>query len=218
MECSQGFQSLNRPLWKNQYCKLLNDDFSFFRRAMIQVCLPNEACDHGVLGDSNVEVMFVSDNEALQMTTMRLRLSHTRLEGGRLLSEIITLCSEATQMNESYDDRLQGVSKNPNRLVRRKVIPKDCKSQSKLQMKTLETDICKVSSQKCYKLRCCQTFPWEDTRTLRQKFFACTFETRREMAYVVQTQLHTSVILGKKFVTLANTDDCENAWYIIVAT
>jgi len=25
------------PLWQNKYCKLLNDDFSFFGRAMVQV-------------------------------------------------------------------------------------------------------------------------------------------------------------------------------------
>jgi hypothetical protein len=82
-------------------------------------------------------------------------------------------------------------------------------------MKTSETEIRRVSSQKCCKLRCCQSFPWEDTRTLRRKFFASTFEARREMAYGVQTQLHAGVIPGMKFVTLANIDVCENAWYII---
>jgi hypothetical protein len=35
------------------------------------------------------------------------------------------------------------------------------------------------------------------------------------MAYEVQSQLHAGAVPGKKFVTLANTDVCENAWYII---
>jgi len=66
-----GLPFPDRPLWRDQYCELLNEDFSVFGRVLIQVCLPNEACDDSVLGDSDVGVMFVSDHDQLQMTTCR---------------------------------------------------------------------------------------------------------------------------------------------------
>jgi hypothetical protein len=61
----------DRPLWRGKYCLLLNEDFSVHGRAFIQVCLPDEPFDENVLGDTDVGVMYVSENNDLQMTTMR---------------------------------------------------------------------------------------------------------------------------------------------------
>jgi hypothetical protein len=73
----------DRPFWRGKYCLLLNEDFSVHSRAFIQVCLPNEPFDENVLGDTDVGVMYVSENNYLQMTTMRWPLTHIRLEGGQ---------------------------------------------------------------------------------------------------------------------------------------
>jgi hypothetical protein len=61
----------DRPFWRGKYCLLLNEDFSVHGRAFIQVCLPDEPFDENVLGDTDVGVMYVSENNDLQMTTMR---------------------------------------------------------------------------------------------------------------------------------------------------
>lgn len=73
---------LDRPLWRNKYCKLLNKDFSLLRRAMILVCLPNQACDEHVLDDRDVGVMFMSKHESLQMTTIRWPYLQRGLKAG----------------------------------------------------------------------------------------------------------------------------------------
>jgi hypothetical protein len=182
---------------------------------MIQVCLPDEACDENVLGDTDVGVMFVSEHKSLQMTTMCWLLSHMRLEGGRLLSDIVMLCSEVAQMDSMDCAGLQGIPRNPYRSVRRKILSRDQPHVSKLKFKTSEDEVRKVSSQRCCKYRCCQTFPWESTRILRRKFYSCSFEIRRETAYAVQRQLHIRAPEGRKFMTLEADDFGENAWYII---
>jgi hypothetical protein len=62
---------LTGPLWRGKYCLLLNEDFLVHGRAFIQVCLPDEPFDENVLGDTDVGIMYVSENNDLQMTTMR---------------------------------------------------------------------------------------------------------------------------------------------------
>ena len=60
----------DRPLWKGRICDLLNDDLSFFGKAKILVCLPDEPSDEENLGNTNAGVLFLSDGD-LQMTSFR---------------------------------------------------------------------------------------------------------------------------------------------------
>jgi hypothetical protein len=55
----------DRPFWKGKYCLLLNEDFLVHGRAFIQVCLPDEPFNENVLGDMDVGVMYVSENNDL---------------------------------------------------------------------------------------------------------------------------------------------------------
>jgi hypothetical protein len=50
---------------------------------------------------------------------------------------------------------------------------------------------------------------------IRRKFHSGSFAARRETGYSVLGQLHDLPGKRKKFITLANHDVCENAWYII---
>jgi hypothetical protein len=50
---------------------------------------------------------------------------------------------------------------------------------------------------------------------IRRKFHSGSFAARRETRYSVMGQLHDLLGKRKKFITLANCDVCENAWYII---
>jgi hypothetical protein len=153
----------DRPFWRRKYCLLLNEDFSVHGHAFIQVCLPDEPFDENVLGDRDVGVMYVSENNDLQMTTMRWPLTHVRLEGGRMLSEIILFCSE-NALSDGSDDGLDGVKKNPYRFnVRRKLLRSDDCATTKIHQKTSPEEVRKVSSVRCCAEKCCQTFDWEDT-------------------------------------------------------
>jgi hypothetical protein len=101
------------------------------------------------------------------MTTMHWPIIHVRLEGGRLLSEIIIFYSENAPSDGS-DDRLDGVKKNPYRFnVRRKLMRSDNCTSTKLQRKTFPDEVRKVSSKRCCAEKCCQTFDWEDTVRIR---------------------------------------------------
>jgi hypothetical protein len=50
---------------------------------------------------------------------------------------------------------------------------------------------------------------------IRRKFHSGSFAARHETGYSVLGQLHDLPGKRKKFITLANRDMCENAWYII---
>ena len=63
------------------------------RKAKIVVCLPDEPFDEENLGDTDAGVLFLLDGD-LQMTSFHWLLAQVRLEEGRLLSEIVTWCSE----------------------------------------------------------------------------------------------------------------------------
>ena len=60
----------DRPLWRGRICDLLNDDLSFFGKAKILVCLPDEPFDEENLGDTDAGVFFLLDGD-LQMTSFR---------------------------------------------------------------------------------------------------------------------------------------------------
>jgi hypothetical protein len=50
---------------------------------------------------------------------------------------------------------------------------------------------------------------------IRRKFHSGSFAARLETGYSIVGQLHDLPGKRKKFITLANCDVCENAWYII---
>ena len=144
----------DRPLCRGRICYLLNDDLSILGKAKIVVCLLDEPFDEENLGDTNVGVLFLFDGD-LQMTSFRWPLAQVRLDVGRLLSKIVTWCSEH---GESSGDNsgLEGARKNPYRhMKRRKLSPP---VETKLKRKLSDSDVQRVSSLRCCKFRCCQSF------------------------------------------------------------
>ena len=142
------------------------------------------------------------------MTSFCWPLAQVRLEGGRLLSEIMTWCSKH---GESFgdDSGLEGVRKNPYRHMKKRKL--SLLVETNLKWKLSDLDVQRVSSLRCCKFRCCQIFSWDDTLALRRKFYGNTFEVRREIAYIVQGQLHSLPKQRKKFMTLSSREVCENA-------
>ena len=160
---------------KGRICYILNDDLSILGKAKIVVCLPDEPFDEENLGDTDVGVLFLSDGD-LQMTSFRWPLAQVRLDGGRLLSEIVTWCSEHGK-SSGDDSGLERAWKNPYRhMKRRKLSPP---VDTKLKRKLSDSDVQRVSSLRCCKFRCCQSFSWDDTLALRRKFYGSTFELHR---------------------------------------
>ena len=201
----------DRPLWRGRICYLLNDDLSILGKAKIVVCLPDEPFDEENLGDTDAGVLFLSDGD-LQMTSFRWPLAQVQLEGGRLLSEIVTWYSKHGESLED-DSELEGAQKNSYCHMKRwKLSPP---VETKLKWKLSDLDVQRVSSLKCCKFRCFQTFSWDDTLALRRKFYGSTFEVCREIAYAVQGQLHSLLERRKNFLTLSSREVCENTWYSI---
>jgi hypothetical protein len=80
------------------------------------------------------------------MTPMCWPLTHVRLEGGRLLSEVVLFCSKNAPSDGS-NDGLNGVKKNPYRFnVRMKLLRFDDCRTTKLHRKTSREEVRKVSS------------------------------------------------------------------------
>ena len=97
----------DRLLWRGRICDLLNDNLTVFKNAKIIVCLPDEPFDEKNLKDTDAGVLFLSDGD-LQMTSFRWPLVQVRLEGRKLMSEIVTWYSKH---GESFgdDSGLEGV-------------------------------------------------------------------------------------------------------------
>ena len=87
--------------------------------------------------------------------------------------------------------------------------------KTKLKWKLSDLDVQRVSSLRCCKFKCCQTFSWDDMLALTRKFYGNTFEICREIAYTVQGQLHSLLEQKKKFMTLSSREVCESTWYTI---
>ena len=118
-------------------------------------------------------------------------------------------------LDEPFDEESISIwfaSRTNHLMKRRKHSPP---LETKLKRKLSDSDVQRVSSLRCCKFRCCQSFSWDNTLALRRKFYGSTFELRREIAYAVQGQLHSLFERRKKFLTLSGREVCENAWYSI---
>ena len=71
----------------------MNGNLTFFGKARDVVCLPDKLFDEENLRDIDAGILFLLDGD-LQMTSFQWRLAQIWLEGGRLLSEIVTWSSE----------------------------------------------------------------------------------------------------------------------------
>ena len=136
-------------MWRGKYCLLLNGDFSVHSQAFIQVYFPDKPFDENILEDTDEGVMYVSENSDLQMTPMRWLLTHVRLEGGRMLLEIIIFCSESAPSDGS-DNELDRVKKNPYRFnICGKLLSSDDCATTKLHQKMFLEEVRKISSMRC---------------------------------------------------------------------
>ena len=127
----------DRPLWRGRICYLLNDDLSILGKAKIMVCLMDEPFDEENLRNTDAEVLFLSDGD-LQMTSFRWPLAQVRLEGGRLLLEIVICCSKHDE-SSGDDSGLEGAQKNPYcHMKRRKLSPP---VKTKLKWKLSNSDV-----------------------------------------------------------------------------
>ena len=89
------------------------------------------------------------------MTSFRWPLAQFWLEGKRLLSEIVTWCFErAKSSGDNFG--LEGLLKNPYSHIERWKL--SMPMESKLKRKSLDVNAQKVSSLRCCKYRCSQTF------------------------------------------------------------
>ena len=98
-----------------------------------------------------MRILFLSDGN-LQLTSFKWPLMQVRLEGGQLLSNIVTWCSKhATSFGE--DSGLEGVPKNPYHHIKQRKL--DPTVDLKLKKRTFDAEVQNVSSLKCCKYRCC---------------------------------------------------------------
>ena len=117
--------------------------------AKIVVCLSDEPFEEENLGDIDAGVFFLSD-EDLQMTSFRWPLAQVRLEGRRLMSEIVTWCFEHGE-SSGDDSGFKGVRKNPYRHMKRRKLSPSVKTKLKWNLSDL--DVQRVSSLTCCKIQ-----------------------------------------------------------------
>ena len=112
------------------------------------------------------------------MTSFQWPLAQVWLEGRRVLSKIVTWCSEHTKSFEE-DSRLEGIPKNPYHHIKQQNL--SLTVESKLKRKSGDADVQKVSSIRIYKYRCSKKFSLNDTLYLTSKFYTTHSKVARRL-------------------------------------
>ena len=79
-----------------------------------------------------------------------------------------------------------------------------------------ETSIRSVATKDCCAKKCCQLFPRDKIKSLREEMWLGDFRMRSAKKLEVHRNMHFDVE-GRKVVTLENIEVCSKAWYIIHA-
>jgi hypothetical protein len=170
----------------------------------------------GTLGEAHIGVtildVFLGDADAI-MSHDRWPIAECWFPDSRSLQSTIDHFA-SIPVADDPDAHLGGRLKAPYRFLLRR--PNLNIKESKYSQKTSDNEIRKVSSERCCAKRCCQWFPQQDTRTVRQKFYLKSFEDRREYGIAASGQMHSmDGDRKRKYMTLHGAEVCSTAWYRI---
>ena len=147
----------------------------------IQASQPDDVFLASLLGgeDVGVVVTFVPSGDDVDvMSLWRWPLTKTLLLGGLLLVELISRFYELPVLDPDSNSFFR-VPKAPysfsNR--RRKTSTLVTKSKRLFQQSSIRL----ISLEYCCLRKCCQTFPWEKNLACRTRYWALSFDERREL-------------------------------------
>ena len=176
---------------------------------------PRECVDANPLGADDVGVCILNSLLPLEFPVM-WRFSLRRWSLRRVLHEEVNLWDHGRQYKQTQSALFAKLPPCKGlRIYDSNRVPRNDKERRRDRI--LGDDYIRLMSAKdCCARKCCQFFPREKIRSLRQEMWLADFRMRSAKKLTVHKNLHIDTY-GHKVVTLENVKVCCMAWYIIHA-
>ena len=210
VECA----GLSRPEWVNLDVVLLNDAGVVVAEGICRNTHPEDCIDENPLGPDDIGVMILESlvhsevDPTHRFSLRRWPLSNVTLNGVSLRVH--------EQRHMQIERELQS-HKRPRKgqrkydtLARAAPSATDCKRQRLLG----EDSIREVATKDCCVHHCCQLFPREKLKALREEMWLGDFRLRSTKKLDVHRAIHVNDA-GRKVITIESMDVCCKAWYTI---
>ena len=204
-----------REKWVGLDVVLLNDLGVPVANGICRNSDPRECVDANPLGLHDVGVCILNSLRPLEVP-LTWRFSLRRWPLRRVLHEEVSLWDHGRRHEQVQSTLISNT--RPRKGLRRydssRVPPED---KERRRDRVLGDDSIRlVSAKDCCAKRCCQIFPREKIKSLRQEMWLADFRMRSAKKLEVHRNLHLDAH-GHKVVTLENVEVCCTAWYTIHA-
>ena len=206
--------NLSRVSWVNLDVMLLNDNGVVVAEGICRNSHPQDCIDENPLGPDDVGVVILESlvhsevDPTHRFSLRRWPLSNVTLDGVSLRVHEQRHMQIERELQSNKRPR-QGLRKYDT-LARLAPSATDCKRQRLLG----EESIREVATKDCCVHRCCQLFPREKLKAIREEMWLGDFRLRSTKKLDVHRAIHVNGA-GRKVITIESMDVCCKAWYTI---
>ena len=176
---------------------------------------PTDCIDANPLGEEDVGVCILNSLHALEVPA-GWRFSLRRWPLRNVLHDGVSLWNHSRRFEEKQQALFSTmVPRKGRRKYDSGRVPRE-PTQRRRDQTLSDASIRSVASNDCCAQRCCQLFPRDKIKSLRQEMWLGDFRMRSAKKLEVHRNMHFDVE-GRKVVTLENIEVCCKAWYIIHA-
>ena len=185
-------QDLSYSSWHGMLWQMEDGEGLVLTYGRIQASQPEDIFLASLLSEEDVGIVVTSvlfGDDLDVMSLQRWPIIKTRLLGSLLLFDLLSRFYKFPVVDPDSNS-LFGVSKAPYNFSnrRRKTSTLVTKSKRLLQQSSIRL----VSSEYCCLRKCCQTFLWKKILACHTKYWALSFDERRELGWDVFKRLHAA--------------------------
>jgi hypothetical protein len=205
---------LSRAAWVNLDVVLLNDSGVPVAEGICRNTHPHDCVDENPLGPDDVGVMILDSLVHSEMdpthrfSLRRWPLRNVTIDGVSLREHEQRYMELEMELQSTMRPR-KGQRKYDT-LARPTPSATDCKRQRLLG----EESIREVATKDCCAHHCCQLFPRDKLKAMREEMWLGDFRLRSTKKLDVHRGIHVNAA-GRKVITIESIDVCCKAWYII---
>src|SRR5450631_355085 len=205
---------LSRASWVNLDVVLVNDNGVAVAEGICRNTHPQDCIDENPLGTDDVGVVILESrvhsevNPTHRFSLRRWPLRNVTIEGVSLHDHERRHMQIQRELQANIRPR-KGLRKYDT-LARPTPSANECKRQRLL----CEESIREVATKDCCVHRCCQLFPRDKLKAIREEMWLGDFRLRSTKKLDVYRAIHVNGA-GRKVITLESIDVCCTAWYTI---
>jgi hypothetical protein len=210
VECA----GLSRASWVNSDVLLLNDTGVVVAEGICRNTHPHDCIDQSPLGPDDVGIVILESrvhsevDPTHRFSLRRWPLRNVTIDGVSLREHEQRHMQFEREMQSNMRPR-KGQRKYDT-LARPTPSATDCKRQRLLG----EESIREVATKDCCVHRCCQLFPRDKLKAIREEMWLGDFRLRSTKKLDVHRAIHVNGT-GRKVITIESIDVCCKAWYTI---